>query len=468
MPKAGYEFLSRKEVIHLFLHSKGGLAGALILLSLILLSIYAAIAVPLGSYKQWNNPTFWQDYPKTAVPIWTDTTGSQVKHTILTIADSKKSESNDQGIRTVRHSWNINYNYDSYPTDFILSSTARYSQQPILQLDVLRPDGKDFMIYYSTLPAPQTTTTEEYTTFVKRITSSDQSIHSSLRNYLGQFSCKQDPSKPTVMIFSDAEKCTVLKGTYSVTETMYFFVNSDTVQDTKFILGGRVYGLMGTDDQGRDLSVGILWGAPVALFIGLTVAITSTFIGLFYGVFAGYKGRYVDEGMMRVNDIFYSLPVLPLLIILSVSVGRSIFLFVGFLVLFGWVGMAKIGRSLALQIKNLQYVEAAELMGESSTRIIVRHIVPQLLPIAFATIAVSVPAAILGEAALSFLGLGDPSIPTWGRILHDANSAGAVARGIWWWTMTPGLMIALTGVAFILTGNALNSIVNPRSRTQNR
>jgi len=115
-------------------------------------------------------------------------------------------------------------------------------------------------------------------------------------------------------------------------------------------------------------------------------------------------------------------------------------------------------------IKNLQYVEAAKLMGEKDTKIIFRHIVPQLLPIAFASIALTVPAAILGEAALSFLGLGDPSIPTWGRILHDANSAGAAARGLWWWVMIPGFMIALTGVAFILIGNTLNGIVNPKSR----
>ena len=235
-------------------------------------------------------------------------------------------------------------------------------------------------------------------------------------------------------------------------------------RNIKFILGGQVFGPMGTDDLGRDLSIGILWGAPVALFIGLVVAVVSTLIGLIYGVFAGFKGRHIDEGMMRINDIFYSLPFLPLLIILSVSIGRSIFLFVGFLVLFGWVGMAKISRSLALQIKNLQYVEAAKLMGESDTKIIFRHIIPQLLPITFASIALTVPAAILGEAALSFLGLGDPTIPTWGRILHDANSAGAAARGLWWWVMIPGLMIALTGVAFILIGNTLNTIVNPRSR----
>ena len=188
------------------------------------------------------------------------------------------------------------------------------------------------------------------------------------------------------------------------------------------------------------------------------------FIGLIYGVVAGYKGNRTDEGLMRINDVFYSLPTLPLLVILSVTVGRSIFLITGFLVIFGWVGMAKISRSIALQIKSLQYIEAARLMGQSDTKIIFKHIIPQLLPLTFASIAIAVPAAILGEAALSFLGLGDPSIPTWGQILHDAYAAGAISRGLWWWIVPPGMMIAITGLAFVLIGNALDNIVNVRAR----
>src|SRR5688500_17207080 len=126
--------------------------------------------------------------------------------------------------------------------------------------------------------------------------------------------------------------------------------------------------------------------------------------------------------------------------------------------------MAKISRSLARQIKNLQYIEAARLMALSDTKIIFRHIIPQLLPLTFASIAIAVPGAILGEAAVSFLGLGDPAVPTWGQILHEANSAGAASRGLWWWIVPPGLMIAITGLAFVLIGNALDAIVNPRSR----
>jgi peptide/nickel transport system permease protein len=350
----------------------------------------------------------------------------------------------------------------------MLLYSAKYgSIQPALQADVLRPDGKEFRIYFAPLPPSSIASSSNggsSNEFSGRIFSTDSGIVGNLRGYVNTFAYRQDPSRPQVMIFADSRQNQVLKGTYTIRETFFLFGKDDSVTDSGVILGGKVYGLMGTDELRRDLATGILWGAPVALFIGLTVSIASILIGLIYGVVAGYKGKRTDEGLMRINDIFYSLPTLPLLVILSVTIGRSIFLITGFLVIFGWVGMAKISRSLALQLKNLQYVEAAKLMGQSDAKIIFRHIIPQLLPLTFASIAIAVPSAILGEAALSFLGLGDPSIPTWGQILHDANSAGAAVRGLWWWIVPPGLMIALTGLGFALIGNAMDAIANPRGK----
>lgn len=470
-PAAAAAAVSRSQMLREFLRSKNGLAGVVILLGLIAMTIYSAVAIPLDSYRQWNNPDFWIDLPKSAAPAWTNIGfGPKVpEHFVLHAKDASISTSGVGGgnSRTVTYSYTVNFNYDSYPSDFMLLYAAKYgSTQPVLQADVLRPDGKDFRIYFAPLPAPSSSSTSQgpggaSNEFSGRVFSTDSSIEENLRGYTGAFAYAQDPSRPQVMIFSDSKENRVLKGTYVIRETFYLFGQDDAVTDSGVILGGKVYGLMGTDEMRRDLATGILWAAPVALFIGLTVSIASVLIGLIYGVVAGYKGKRADEGLMRINDIFYSLPTLPLLVILSVTVGRSIFLITGFLVIFGWVGMAKISRSLALQLKNLQYVEAAKLMGQSDVRIIFRHIIPQLLPLTFASIAIAVPSAILGEAALSFLGLGDPSIPTWGQILHDANSAGAAVRGLWWWIVPPGLMIALTGLAFALIGNALDSIVNP-------
>ncbi|HET6807838.1 MAG TPA: ABC transporter permease [Nitrososphaera sp.] len=383
------------------------------------------------------------------------------EHLIMTAKDADKTSLLEDGVRIESHSYNFNFNYDSYPSDFMVMYSARYGAvQPAVQIDVLRPDGNEFQIYFASLPPSQNESNE----FSARIFSTDRLIADSLAGYSSLFTYRVDPTSPQAMIFSQTDENKVLKGTYVIRNTFYMFDPSDNVVDSGIILGGKVYGIMGTDDLRRDLAVGLLWGAPVALFIGLTVSGAAVSIGLIYGVVAGYKGNRTDEGLMRINDVFYSLPTLPLLVILSVTIGSSIFLITGFLVIFGWVGMAKISRSLALQIKSLQYIEAARLMGQSDTRIIFKHIIPQLLPLTFASIAIAVPSAILGEAALSFLGLGDPSIPTWGQILHDAHSAGAMSRGLWWWIVPPGMMIALTGLAFVLIGNALDSIVNVRAR----
>ena len=396
------------------------------------------------------------------MPAWVNMLGLNMpEHLIMTANDADKSSLLENGVLIETHSYNLNFNYDSYPSDFMVMYTVKYgSIQPALQIDVLRPDGHEFQVYFASLPSSQNESNE----ISARIFSTDTLIADSLTGYSNLFAYTVDPTRTQVMIFSDTEHNKVLKGTYVIRNTFYMFDPNDSVVDSGVILGGKVYGIMGTDDLRRDLAIGLLWGAPVALFIGLTVSVAAVFIGLLYGIVAGYKGNRTDEGLMRINDVFYSLPTLPLLVILSVTIGRSIFLITGFLVIFGWVGMAKISRSLALQIKSLGYIEAARLMGQSDTRIIFKHIIPQLLPLTFASIAIAVPSAILGEAALSFLGLGDPSIPTWGQILHDAYSAGAISRGLWWWIVPPGLMIAITGLAFVLIGNALDKTVNVRSR----
>ena len=456
------EALSTSDIFKGFKRSKSGLAGVAILLGLILITIYAVTTIPLESFTQWNNPNFWINQPQSAMPVWVNILGLNLpEHLIMTAKDADKSNIIEDGVRIESHSYKFNFNYDSYPSDFMVMYSAKYgSIQPAVQIDVIRPDGNEFQIYFASLPPSQNESNE----FSARIFSTDSLIVDSLTGYSNLFSYTVDATRPQEMIFSDTEENKVLKGTYVIRNTFYLFDPSDIVVDSGVILGGQIYGIMGTDDLRRDLAIGLLWGAPVALFIGLTVSVAAVFIGLLYGIFAGYKGNRTDEGLMRINDVFYSVPTLPLLVILSVTIGRSIFLITGFLVIFGWVGMAKISRSLALQIKNLQYIEAARLMGQSDTKIIFKHIIPQLLPLTFASIAIAVPGAILGEAALSFLGLGDPTIPTWGQILHDAHSAGAMSRGLWWWIVPPGLMIAITGLAFVLIGNALDNIVNVRAR----
>jgi peptide/nickel transport system permease protein len=445
--------------------SRRGIIGVSILGFLLSLTAIAVLVIPFDSYRLWNDPDYWINNPKTAAPSWTNYFGSkEFEHVSLDKNNAKTNSEVSEGIRVDNFGFDINIQADDFPDDFMFLHSLKYGEiPPVLQIDITRPDNNTFTVYYSSLP----TTNSLNNTFTDRIFSTNNNIKESLSQYQNFFNFPISGFEPQVLLFSDTNKPQVLNGKYHISQRFFLFDNSSNIEDVGIILGGKVYGIMGTDDLRRDLFVGIIWGIPIALFIGLTVSIFAISIGLIYGVVSGYRGKKTDEVMMRINDIFYAFPALILLILLSVTFGRSIILIILLLMIFGWMGTAKVIRSIALQMRNFQYVEAAKLMGQSDMKVIFKHIIPQLLPLTFASVAISVPGAILAEAALSFIGLGDPTLPTWGQLLHDANTADAAPRGIWWWIIPPGLMIALTGLAFFLIGNSLDAVANPL-RKQNK
>ena len=441
-----------------FRSSHMGMAGIIILGALILISCITVLAIPLETFQGWSNPNNWLYYPKAAVPGWTNLFLSEAipEHMIL---DDSVTYTDSVGDITLHSDiFAIDYKYDDFPGGFIYEYTAEYTGAPLLTMSVLRPD--DVSLNILSMPLPPS---DSETTHTEKIFSTDSAIYKNLLLHSNEFDYTIDGLSAESIIFSDSTMHEPLDGRYVFTVNLYGN-QGDAIQDSILVVDGKAFGIMGTDELRRDLVVGLLWGTPLALFIGLAVAIGSVTAGLIYGVYAGYKGKLTDESLMRFNDVVYALPALPFLIILAVTISNSIFVMIGFLMIFGWVGIAKVSRSMALQIKTRGYVEAAQMMGQSNAAIIFRHIIPQLLPYAFASIAISVPAAITTEAGLSFLGLGDPSFPTWGHILSDANTYGAAARGMWWWIVPPGMMIALTGLAFVFIGNALDAIVNPRLR----
>jgi len=453
--------ISTEEIRREFLKSRIGLAGIGILLILVVTSIVTVIIIPVDTFKEWNNPSYWISYPKISTPVWMNmlTFEKIPEHQILGDPITRSKRSGD--VSVVNHQFNVNFDYDDFPNDFIYEFTAKYSGSPLLQMSVIRPDGIQLDLLSTSLPNSKTTITHS-----ERIFSTDASIKKNLFLQREQFGFPIDKMSSEDVIFSNSQLHGIQKGDYIFLVNLYGVQTENEILDSQLIIGGKAFGMMGTDELRRDLAIGLLFGTPLALFIGLAVAIGSVVMGLLYGVYAGFKGKKTDEAMMRLNDVIYALPALPFLIILAVTISNSIFVMVGFLMLFGWVGIAKVSRSMALQIKTKGYVEASKMMGQKNSKIILRHIVPQLLPYAMASIAISVPAAITTEAGLSFLGLGDPTFPTWGQILHDANIYGAAPRGLWWWIAPPGVMIAITGLAFVFIGNALDSIVNPKLKKQ--
>ena len=446
-----------QEIKKEFLKSKMGVAGIVILTILISISIITIIIIPIETFQEWNNPESWITYPKAAIPIWVNLflTEKIPEHKILAEPNIQTLSNNE--INLTSYQFNLDFNYDQFPKDFIYSYLLEYSGSPLLQMSVIRPDGVKLELVSTSLPYSNLKIIHS-----DRIFSTDAMIKKELVLQEEKFEFKINRLSVEDIIFSKTELNKPLKGNYVFLIDFYEIDEESKIIDSKLIIGGKAFGIMGTDELRRDLAIGLLWGTPLALFIGLAVSIGSVVMGLVYGIYAGFKGKKTDETMMRFNDILYALPALPFLIILSVTISNSIFVMTGFLMIFGWVGIAKVARSMSLQIKTRGYVEAATIMGQKDSKMILKHILPQLLPYAFASIAISVPAAITTEAGLSFLGLGDPSFPTWGQILHDANTFGAAARGLWWWIVPPGIMIAITGLAFVFIGNALDSIINPK------
>jgi len=449
--------ITPQEIKKEFFKSKMGIAGIAILTILILTSIITIIIIPIETFQEWNNPESWITYPKTAIPVWVNLflTEKIPEHQIL-LEPNIETSFNDE-INLSSYQFNLNFNYDQFPKDFIYSYLLEYSGSPLLQMSVIRPDGVKLELVSTSLPYSNLKIIHN-----DRIFSTDAMIKKELILQEEKFEFEINRLSVEDIIFSKTELNKPLKGNYIFLIDFYEINEESEIIDSKLIIGGKAFGIMGTDELRRDLAIGLLWGTPLALFIGLAVSIGSVVMGLVYGIYAGFKGKKTDETMMRFNDILYALPALPFLIILSVTISNSIFVMTGFLMIFGWVGIAKVARSMSLQIKTRGYVEAATIMGQKDSKMILKHILPQLLPYAFASIAISVPAAITTEAGLSFLGLGDPSFPTWGQILHDANTFGAAARGLWWWIVPPGIMIAITGLAFVFIGNALDSIINPK------
>lgn len=218
----------------------------------------------------------------------------------------------------------------------------------------------------------------------------------------------------------------------------------------------------GTDELGRDLFCRIWWGARVSLFIGVTAAVVDLAIGVMFGSLAGWFGGKVDEMMMRLADILFSIPHLLIVILLMVVVGPGLFTIIVALTFTGWVPMARIVRGQILQLKQLDYTQAAIALGASRWRILFRHLLPNAMGPIITTMTFTIPSAIFAEAFLSFLGLGiQAPIASWGTMASDGLSA---LRIFPWRLFFPAAFISLTMFCFNLIGDGLRDAFDPRLR----
>ena len=222
--------------------------------------------------------------------------------------------------------------------------------------------------------------------------------------------------------------------------------------------------LLGTDSLGRDLFSRMIYASRIALMIGFVAVGLAALIGVMLGSIAGYFGGRIDSLVMRFADIMLCFPRFFLILSVIAVIGPSIFNVMLIIGLTGWMGIARLMRAEILSLKTRDFVEASRSLGGSHSFIMTRHLIPNGIAPVLVNFVFGVAGAILTEAGLSFLGLGDPSIPTWGQILENGFRTGAVFLGYWWWIIPPGLLIIITAVTFMFLAQGLEPVVDPRLR----
>lgn len=217
--------------------------------------------------------------------------------------------------------------------------------------------------------------------------------------------------------------------------------------------------LFGVNSYGQDIFSQVVYGSRVTLSVGLLAGLLTSFIGVFVGLLAGYKSGRTGEILMRIVDVFLVVPTLAFMIVLAAflpSLGIwNLIIIIGAL---SWLWMARSIRSQTLSEAKREYVDAAKAQGMGAMEIMFREILPNIIPVVTANMVMVITSAMLTEATLSFLGLGDPSLTSWGQMLAISFENNAIIYNAWWWMLPPGLCIATLGFSFMLIGNSFLDI----------
>ena len=221
---------------------------------------------------------------------------------------------------------------------------------------------------------------------------------------------------------------------------------------------------LGLDDGGIDMLSLIIYGSRVSLIVGFAAAAVAMLIGGTIGILAGYFGGKTDVVLMRVTDYFLVIPDVALMIVIAAIWGRSLTNIILIIGIIYWTGTARIIRAQVKSVRERVYVRRVQALGASDSRIIYRHVLPQVAPLLVANTVLTVAIAIFAETALAFLGLGDPSLISWGRLIENAFVSNAISVDAWWAIAPPGIAVAVVILACTLLGTAIEDALNPRLR----
>jgi peptide/nickel transport system permease protein len=426
--------------------------GSVIILFLLSVAVYALVTIPYSeAVRLWRGgEEVWYRNPKYAAPAWFNFFNNKKEPLSFAVNTSdggmtKTVTPNDADISTVDITYTFDYEYDGFPDEMILYFRPIIKEKfPFVSIAWFTPDDRKIRIADT---AVQYNTTFRFSQDLKLQT-------------------RLNTDKVMQGLFTDpqAKEPIPLKGQYKLVISGTTFEQGSDIA-AEFVLQGKLFGTAGTDKYRRDLMLPLLYGTPIALAFGLLAALGTSLVTMVIAAIGTWYGGWVDELIQRITEVNLVLPFLAILIMVGTFYSRSIWLMLGVTILLSiFSGSIKTYRSIFLQSKESSYIEAARAYGASSTRIIYTYLIPRMIPLLIPALVSSVPSFVFLEASLAVLGLGDPVLPTWGKVINDAFEDGALYQGRYYWVLEPAILLMITGLGFALLGFALDRIFNPRLR----
>jgi peptide/nickel transport system permease protein len=422
------------------------LCGLGLIALLLGISIYALIALPYQlALSQWRGGEHWRAHPINASPVWLDRIQGGNQPVTQRIAGGPEQSVAFPGGVQQRVRLAFEYPYAGFPSELNLFTAASGAdQEAFVRLTWITPEDESIALGG------------------QRVRHRDRISLSQNRALESRLS-----APPHIGLFAqtgDTAEVGVRNGHYELVIDAILFGEQPRME-AELVVYGQVHGLAGTDHLRRDLMVALLWGTPIALAFGLLAAVGTTLATLVIAAIGVWFGGWIDALIQRLTEINMILPLLPVLVMIGALYSTSIWLMLGVVIVLGiFSGGIKMYRSMLLPIREAPYIEAARAYGASNRRIILRYLLPRVLPVLIPGFVTLIPAYVFLEASLAVLGLGDPVLPTWGKILNDAQTQSALYNGFYYWVWAPACLLMLTGLGFAMLGFALDRVFNPRLR----
>ena len=438
------------------------IVGLVIITILIIVALLTIIFIPYSeAKKQWRgDEAAVYLNPMNARPTWTNllrkdkwpesfnlifSESDEVTYKVL-----PREEDDSEFKVTTEMSYSFDYNYGAFPQEILLYFEADYTDsKPFVEINVLTPEGRDIRIIRKGVAHTETYRFNQDSKLEQKLGEKTA--------LMGLFSTI-DPK--------DSDVPEVAKGTYTITVTTQTFEEGSSV-DLEMVLHGLVFGATGTDHRRRDLTVALLWGIPIALLFGLVAAVGVSVLSMIIAAVSVWFGGWVDALIQRITEVNMLLPFLSILVMIGTFYSKSIWTMLGAVIVLSIFAAAiKTYRATFMQLRNAPYIEAAQTYGASNWRIIIRYLIPRIIPLLIPALVLSIPGFVFLEASLNVLGLGDPVLPTWGKVISDAYYQSALYNGQYYWIIQPAIMLIITGLSFAMVGFALDRLFNPRLREQ--